>query len=337
MPARLDTFNLNSCTRLPPADLASQGQALMTLDQNHLGIDVSKAHLDLFEDENGRYRRIANTPAAVAQLAADLAGKPVLVVLEATGTYDRHLRLALLQAGIAHVRVNPSRARDFARAAGLLAKTDRIDARMLAMMGKALQLQPRQGPTDARERLTSLVRRRDQLVALRATEKNHAESADEEAGVGIARHVAWLDAEIATLEAAIQALISACPNLAATSRRLRSAPGIGPVAATVLIALLPELGTRSGKTLAALAGLAPLNRDSGIWRGKRTIGPGRHRVRKALYMAAVSAIRSKTRLADFYKSLRSAGKPAKLALIAVARKLLTMLNAMERDAKPFVA
>lgn len=309
----------------------------MTLDQNYIGIDVSKAHLDVFEQQAGRYRRIANTPAAVRELAAGLAGQPVLVVLEATGVYDTELRAALAEAGIAQVRVNPLRARDFARAKGLLAKTDRIDAGMLAMMGQSLQLRPQSQETGGRQRLTSMVRRRDQLVALRAQEKNHAESADAEMGAGIARHIDWLDAEIVALETAIEALVAACEQLHSDNRRLRSAPGVGPVAATVLLALLPELGTRSGRTIAALAGLAPLNRDSGTMRGTRHIGPGRKRVRKALYMAAVNAIRSQTRLARFYTTLRQAGKPAKLALIAVARKLLIILNAMLRDAKPFIA
>lgn len=166
-------------------------------------------------------------------------------------------------------------------------------------------------------------------------EKNHAEAAAPEVMDTIAEHIAWLDQAIAGIATRIDALVAASATLTQDNDRLRSAPGIGPVAASTLMALLPELGTRSGKTIAALAGLAPLNRDTGQWRGQRRIGPGRKRVRKALYMAALNAARCHPRFNAVYQRLLKAGKSKKLALIAIARKLLVTLNAMMREQKPF--
>jgi transposase len=308
----------------------------MTLDQNFLGIDVSKAYVDVFYEQDARLARVPNRAPDLAVFASAL-DPASLVVLEATGRYDRALCAALERAGVRYARVNPLRARDFARAVGQLAKTDQLDARMLAQMGRALALTPQPQSQAGRDRLTSLSRRRDQLVNLRAREANHAESADPQSLDGIERHIAWLNQEIEALDQAIAALIQADPELAHVNGLLRSTPGVGPVAATTLLALLPELGTRSDKAIAALAGLAPLNRDSGTLRGSRHIGPGRSRVRKALYMAALNAIRCSQRLKASYLGLRNRGKPAKLALIAVARKLVVILNAMIRNHTPFKA
>lgn len=304
----------------------------MILDPCVIGIDISKQHLDVFDGATGRLARIDNTEAAVAGLVEALAGRDVLVVFEATGPYDGRLRGALAAAGIAQARVNPARARDFARACGLLAKTDAIDARMLAAMGAALRLAPDEPLQDApRQRLAHLVRRRDQLVAMRQQEKLRLADAGDNLRHGLLRHIAFLGQEIAALEAERAALLSACQVLARLERLLRSIPGIGPVAATTLIALMPELGGRSPRQVAALAGLAPFNADSGQLRGIRTIKGGRKRVRDALYMAAVSAWRSKTRLGAFAQALIDRGKPFKLAMIALARKILTIANALIRD------
>ena len=308
----------------------------MTLDQNFVGIDVSKAYVDVFYERNARLARVPNRAEDLTVFVGALEPAS-LVVLEATGRYDRALCAELERAGVGYVRVNPLRARDFARAVGQLAKTDQLDAQMLARMGRALALTPQPQPQAARERLTSLSRRRDQLVNLRAREANHAESADPESLDSIERHIAWLNQDIEALDQAITDLIQADPDLAHANRLLRSTPGVGPVAATTLLALLPELGTRSDKAIAALAGLAPLNRDSGTLRGTRHIGPGRSRVRKALYMAALNAIRCSPRLKAAYLGLRDRGKPAKLALIAIARKLIVILNAMIRHHTPFKA
>jgi transposase len=309
----------------------------MSIYPETVGIDVAKAHLDIYFAPRGGYERIANTDVAVASLAARCQANGAFVLFEATGRYDARLRQALGTAGVAFARVNPARARDFAKAAGFLAKTDKVDARMLAKMASALE-PTAQPPADiARERLATLHRRRDQLVDARSRERVRRAEADADERDSLDRHIAWLSTEITCFDKRIAAHLASAAALKDTWLRLRSAPGIGPVAATVLVALMPELGHRSSRTIAALAGLAPLNRDSGQLRGLRRIGGGRRRVRQALYMAAVSAARSNTRFATFYRSLREAGKPAKLALIAIARKLLLSLNAMTRERVTFHA
>lgn len=297
-----------------------------------VGCDVSKHHLDLFDA--GVSERIDNSAGGCAALAARLEGR--FVVFEATGGYDRTLRDALAAAGVRFARINPGRARDFARAAGFLAKTDKVDARMLAAFGQALKPGPDTPPDRAREKLGELVKRRDQLVKMRMQERVRRSEAP--AGAmrdDIGDHLAWLDVRIKGIDAAIAALSATEAPLKRAIAHLKTAPGVGQVTATVLAALMPELGARSPKTIAALAGLAPLNADSGQMRGQRRIKGGRRRVREALYMAAVSAIRCNRRYGDFYARLRSAGKAAKSAIIAVARKLLIALNAMVRDNAPF--
>ena len=225
-----------------------------------------------------------------------------------------------------------ARARDFARAGGRLAKTDAIDARMLAAFARTMVPAADQPPEPLRNALASLAKRRDQLVHMRAQEKNRrSEATDRAMIVDIALHIDFLNKAIKTIEAEIKVLINAEPEISEQARLLRSAPGIGPVACMQLIAQMPELGRVGPKQVAALAGLAPLNVDSGSFRGKRAIGGGRKRVRDALYMAALNAVRRDPTIKSFYQRLRTVGKPAKLALIAVARKLLTVLNAMLRD------
>jgi transposase len=309
----------------------------MIIHPGYVGIDVSKHHLDVFDAVNGA-RRVANTAEAIGGLAAGFAEAGDFVLLEATGAYDRALCRALETAGVRYARVNPGRARDFARAAGFLAKTDPVDARMLAAMAQALEPAAQPAVDPERERLAKLGKRRDQLVAMRQQERTRRrECSDPQTAGDLDRHLAFLDAAVAALDQQIKALIAESARLAMAARLLRSAPGIGPVAAATLLALLPELGTRSPKTIAALVGVAPLNADSGTSRGRRPIRGGRKRVRDALYMAVVTAVRSNTPLADFYKRLRQAGKAPKYALIALARKLLVVLNAMLRDQVPFHA
>jgi transposase len=308
----------------------------MIIPPDVVGIDVSKHTLDVFDAGLGRSEIVSNTSGAVATLARELAARERFVVLEATGRYDARLRRALQAAGVAHARVNPGQARDFARAAGFLAKTDKVDARMLARLGEALRPRPAEPADTARERLTLLHRRRDQLVTMRKQERaRQADLLEDDLLEDIHRHLAWLNAEIAGLDKRIAHAIAADPGLKGACAILRSLPGIGPVAATTLLALVPELGRRSPKTIAALAGLAPLNRDSGLHRGRRSIRGGRRRVREALYMAAVSACRSNSRFAATYRALLDVGKAPKLALIAVARKLLVTANAMIRDQQSF--
>jgi len=302
----------------------------------YVGIDVSKQYLDIFDEALGVPERIANAPQAITQIAARWRCD-VLVVFEATGVYDLELREALGRAGIRFARINPARARDFARASGRLAKTDPIDARMLAAFGRVMQPATEQAVNPARNALARLAKRRDQLVLMRAQEKNRRSEADDRAlAERISRLIEVLDSEIAEIEVDIKELIKAEPEITDEARLIRSLPGVGPVACMQLIAKMPELGRVGAKQIAALAGLAPFNVDSGAFRGKRKIAGGRKRVRDALYMAALNAVRRADPFKAFYERLRQAGKPAKLALIAVARKLLTVLNAMMRDRKPYL-
>jgi transposase len=310
----------------------------MIIAPGFVGIDVSKHHLDIFDAAVSAATRRANTAAAVAELVHDWARRDAFVLFEATGRYDLDLRHALTAAGVRFARVNPARARDFARAAGFLAKTDAVDAEMLAAMAQCLQLPPTKAGLAARERLAELNKRRDQLVANRQQERTRQrECCDPFSHQSIAAHLAWLDAAIEAIQAQIAAAIAAEPELEHDRRLLSSVPGVGPVTAATLLALMPELGRRSPKQLAALAGLAPFNNDSGTRRGQRSIRGGRKRVRDALYVAAFTAARHAPRFRAFFKTLIDAGKPRKLAVIAVARKLLTVLNAILRDRQPFHA
>jgi transposase len=310
----------------------------MTIAHRFIGIDISKAHLDIYDDGTARSERIANSPTAIAAALARWPRAGTRVIFEATGSYDRILRRALEAANLVHVRVNPARARDFARATSALAKTDAIDARLLAAMGRALVLSPAQAVDPLRERLAALQRRRDQLVAIRADEKKRLGLAEgDDLRASITAHIAWIDADVRRLQALIDRLVAGSAELAELRARLQTAPGVGPVTALTLIALMPELGQRSGKTIAALAGLAPFNNDSGALRGQRHIRGGRGRVRRALYMAALAAIRKVPRLAAHYRNVATRSGHAKVGIIAVARKLLVALNAMIKTAQPFAA
>ncbi|HKS18173.1 MAG TPA: transposase [Bradyrhizobium sp.] len=309
----------------------------MIIAPHCVGIDVSKRFLDIFDDAIGTVVRIANAPQAITELVARWQCANVFVVFEATGVYDHALAAGLSQVGIRFARINPARARDFARASGRLAKTDAIDARMLACFARAMEPSADQSSCPNRKTLAWLAKRRDQLVRMRAQEKNRrSEAPDRAIAEQVRRHIEFLSEEIKAIECAIADLLKTQPEFAQSAHLLRSAPGIGPVACMQLIAQMPELGHLGPKPIAALAGLAPLNVDSGAFRGKRIIGGGRKRVRDALYMAALNAVRRDLLLGRFYQRLRTAGKPAKLALIAVARKLLIILNAMLRDQKLYL-
>lgn len=307
----------------------------MSIAPVYVGIDVSKKTLDIYDPRSGA-RRTANTAEVVADLAAELAGNGGFAVFEATGCYDAALRRGLAAAKVPHARVNPQQARDFARATGRRAKTDKVDARMLQDLGEKLKPPAREAADAEREELAERSGRRDQLVAMRQQESvRRSECGDPAISEAIARHIAFLEAEIALVDRDIRARIKASPVLEAAARLLRGVPGIGAVAACVLLARLPELGRRSPGTIAALAGLAPFNNDSGAFKGKRGVRGGRKRVRDALYMAAMTAARMDNSLSAFCKRLIDKGKPAKVAYIALARKTLTILNAMIRDGTPW--
>lgn len=306
----------------------------MTITPVSIGIDVSKAALDVF-DPVGGLSRVANRSEAVEDFVSRL-DRDVFVVFEATGRYDARLRRALEAAGIRFARVNPEHARAFARATGRRAKTDAVDARMLADLGRRLAPRPAEAADPVRDDLQLADRRRDQLVSMRAAERVRLVDCDDDTlRADLEAHIAFLSEVIATVEARIAAMVKADAGLARLALRLRTVPGIGPVVAARLLAALPELGRRSPKTIASLAGLAPHADDSGGRHGKRAISGGRRRVREALYMAAVAASRGETRLGAFYRTLRKAGKPPKLALLALARKLVVILNAVARDDQDF--
>ena len=308
----------------------------MLIDYNYTGCDISKLVLDIFDPQTSKLCRIDNELSSIKAFADTLDAASFLV-FEATGSHDRLLRQILSAAHIAYVRLNPMMVRRFAQARGKRAKTDRIDARTLSEMGGMFKPDADRPFCDSRERLAALARRRDQLVDMRAIELRHvSEAFDPLIAADIKASIAELDQRIISLEAVIEHQLKSADGLADHAARLISAPGIGPVTALTLIAHMPELGHTSPKAIASLAGLAPYNNDSGKRQGKRSIRGGRPRVRKALYMAALGAIRASDRFRSFYTAVAERSGSKKLAIIATARKLLTVLNAMQRDNKNFV-
>ncbi len=293
-----------------------------------VGVDVAKDWLDVHHPRRGA-RRIDNTPAAVQVFTAACARERVWVVFEASGGYDRVLFEGLDTANVRFSRVNPRQARDFARAMGVIGKTDRVDARMLSELGARLRPAQTEPSSAERRALQAQATRRRQLVDLRKQETTRfQQTADGEARADIRSLIAVLDRRIAKVEARMAALIAVDPELASIDRRLRSVPGVGPIVAATLIAELPELGRLDRRHIAALAGLAPIARDSGKRAGRRTIGGGRPIVRTMLYIAALHASRRCPAFKEFRSRLENNGKPVKAAIIATARKLLAVLNAM---------
>lgn len=305
--------------------------------QNYIGCDIAKAHLDIFNPITASFQQVANTAPAIEAFIAGLDPARDLVVLEATGVHDRLLCHRLAIAGIAFSRRNPVQTRRFAQAGRLLAKTDRVDARMLSEYGRCFMPPPDPKPVAERERIVALARRRDQLVDARARETKHLGDATEvDIIADIEAVIAELGTRIAKIEKAVAKAIAEADNATGANYNiLLSAPGVGPVTAITLIAHLAELGARSPKVIACLVGLAPLNNDSGMRNGKRMIRGGRSRVRRALYMAALGAIRKDERFRAFFQAIATRSASKKLAIIAVARKLLTVLNAMIRDQKSY--
>ncbi|WP_297845131.1 IS110 family transposase, partial [Pseudomonas sp.] len=299
-------------TTLPPAN-------------RFVGIDVSKAHLDIHLLPKKRSWRIAYTPAALQKLLEDLGDTTsVLVIMEATGGYERLCADTLADAGFAVAVVNPRQARRFAGALGTLAKTDKTDAAMLAQYGEAIRPENRHKPDVARNALTALMVRRRQLITMEAMEKQRAnpDHIDDQTRKSIARHVAFLRKESDAIATKITKMIANHPSWKALSDAYQKVKGVGAETAAALITQMPELGTLGRRQVAALAGLAPVNRDSGISRGRRFTQGGRTTLKTSLYMAALSAARHHPDLKTFYAKLKEAGKPSKVALIAVARKLL---------------
>jgi transposase len=293
-----------------------------------IGVDVAKDWLDI-HDPVGGPRRIENTPRSVRAFAQRSARQGAWIIFEASGGYDRLLREALEAFDVRFSRVNPRQARDFARAMGVIGKTDRVDARLLSEFGVRLRPARTLPLAAARRALQAQATRRRQLVEMRKQEATRLQqTADAEARADIRSLVAVLDRRIARLETRMTEIIAQDLELTEADRRLQTVPGIGPVVAATLIAELPELGQLDRRRIAALAGLAPIARDSGKRIGRRTIGGGRPVVRTMLYIAALHASRRSVVFKAFRNRLEVAGKPVKAAITATARKLLSVLNAM---------
>ena len=300
------------------------------------GVDVAKRHLDVALDGRHEVRRFTNDEAGIARLLRWLRPHaPAAVVVEATGGYERALLSAAEGAGLHAVRVNPRQVRDFARATGQLAKTDAIDARVLAAYGGLLRPPATLHSDDAQAALAALTARRRQLREMVGAERNRAQLAQPAVRRSIEAHIGWLEEELAAVEAELEARVALDPERSGRAALLRSVPGVGPVLTHTVLADLPELGRLGGRQAAALVGVAPLNRDSGMLRGRRTTWGGRAPVRAALYMAALVGTRFNPVLRAYYQRLLAAGKPKKLALVACMRKLLVVLNAILRDGRPW--
>ena len=301
-----------------------------------VGIDVAKDHLDVHLLPQGTAWRVANDEEGIADLVARLgAAAPALIVLEATGGYQNPLVAALGAAGLPVAVVNPRQARRFAEGHGRLAKTDAIDAATLALFAAQVRPEARPQPGAAAQDFAALLARRRQVVQMRLAEQQRLATAAGRIARDIRAHIAYLTRQFDRLEADLDAAVRSSPLWRERDELLQSVPSVGPQLSRVLLAELPELGTTNSRQLAALVGLAPFNRDSGRVRGRRRIFGGRAVVRAALYMSALVAVRFNAPLAAFYRRLVERGKAKKLALIAVARRLLGILNALVRHRTPW--
>ena len=301
-----------------------------------VGIDVAKATLDLAIRPTGEAWQVPNAEPAIPALVARLrALAPTRIVLEATGGFEHAVVAALAAAGLPVVVANPRQVRDFGRACGQLAKTDRIDAALLARFAERVQPALRPLPDAAAQALDALLTRRRQLLEMLTAERHRLGFARGPIRRDIARHIRWLEKRVTDVDRELGAAIQASPVWRATEDLLRTVPGIGPVVSRTLLGELPELGQLNRKQIAALVGVAPHARDSGTLRGKRMVWGGRAAVRAVLYMGALVAAQFNPVIRAFYQRLRAAGKPAKVALTACMRKLLIILNAMVRTGRPW--
>jgi transposase len=298
-----------------------------------VGIDVAKTRLDGGLHPSGETWTVEHTEDGITAVVERLTTLgPTLVIMEATGGLELPLATALVAAAVPVQVVNPRQVRDFAKATGQLAKTDRLDARVLARFGAALRPEPRPIPDAALREVRALVARRRQLQAMVIAEKNRRASAPKRLHAHLDEHLAWLKRAVADLDRDLAKTIKATPAWQTAVSRWKSVPGIGPVLGATLLADLPELGSLTRQEIAALVGVAPLNHDSGAHRGTRSCWGGRTHVRTALYMGTLVATRCNPTIRACYQRLLAAGKPKKLALTACMRKLLSILNAMTRTA-----
>ncbi len=306
--------------------------------QTYIGIDVAKGHLDVHALPSGEAWQSANDPDGIDALVARVTTLgPALVVLEASGKYEAPCAAALAAAGVPVAVVNPRQARDFGKSTGQLAKTDTLDAAMLALFAERVRPEPRPLPDAESQALAAVLARRRQLITMMVAEKNRSHMAAPSVAKGIAKHVRWLERELAGVDDDLTDAIRESAAWRAKDDLLRAVPGVGRVLATTLLADLPELGRLDRREIAARVGVAPLNRDSGTHRGDRSVWGGRATVRTALYgevpspMGALAAVRSNPPVQALYERLVAAGKPKKVALVACMRKLLVTCNAVIRD------
>jgi transposase len=301
-------------------------------DVMFIGIDVSKAVLDVAVHPSSEGWQAANDPGEIEALLHRLqALSPELIVVEATGGYENAVVAALGAEGLPIVVVNPRQVRDFAKATGKLAKTDRIDARILALFAERVRPEVRELKSEAAQALEALLARRRQILEMTQAERNRLEHARGAVRKDLLEPIRYLEKRLGKVDKELEERVQQSPLWKAKEDLLRSVPGVGPVVSRTLIAELPELGRLTHKEIASLVGVAPFSRDSGTLRGKRRVWGGRASVRAALYMAAVVGVRRNAALKRFYERLRSTGKPAKVALVACMRKLLTILNSMVRN------
>jgi transposase len=303
-----------------------------------VGIDVSKLQLDIAVRPANKRWSAANTEADIARVVETLKElSPQVIVVEATGGMEMPLVAALSQACLPVVVVNPRQVRDFAKAVGRMAKTDRIDAEVLAHFGEAVKPEVRLLKDEDTQMLTALVTRRRQVIDMLTAEKNRLGISPKVVHKDIQKHIDWLQKRLEDIDRNLDSAIRNSPAWREKDDLLRSVPGVGPVLSVSLITGLPELGTLTRRQIAALVGVAPLNRDSGLFRGRRTVWGGRAHLRAVLYMAALSASRVNPALSLFYRRLVEAGKKPKVALTACMRKLLGILNAIIKNRIPWQA
>jgi transposase len=301
-----------------------------------IGIDVSKASLDVAMRPTGEIWQESNDLEGVGRLVERvLQASPALIVLEATGGYEAACASALAVAELPVAVINPRQARDFAKSLGRLAKTDRIDAAVLARFGEAVHPEPRKLADEQTEQLRALIGRRRQLIEMLVAEKNRVGLSHRAVRPGLLDHVGWLEDQLAEIDKDLRDQLHRSPIWRENDDLLRSVPGVGMITSTTLLAELPELGQLDRKKIAALVGLAPYNCDSGSMHGRRAIWGGRATVRTALYMATLSATRFNSVIRAHYEHLKRQGKPSKVALVACMRKLLTILNAILRSRTPW--
>jgi transposase len=303
-----------------------------------VGIDVSSDHLDVYFSKDGKHLNVASTEEALRTLVKTLqAAAPEVIILEASGGYEKQLVARLSASKLPVLIINPRQVRDFAKARGILAKTDKLDAKVLADFALTMQPPLRPLPDRQQQELSDLIDRRSQIQDMLSAERLRLQKRPPaKVAQAIKRHMTWLEKELQNNDDEIDGCIQATDMWQKQDQLHQSVPGIGPVFSRTMIAQCPELGRLSGKAISALLGVAPFCRDSGNFRGERSIWGGRAHLRKVLYMSALVAVRHNNKFKEMYQRLIARGKPAKVALTAVMRKLLVVLNAIVRDQKPWV-